>query len=147
MPYNLLPARDDDSLFFRLDKEAAERYGAIGYMRADFGGTGREFWSTWFDGQQQLNTYSFKKEFEDVINSLRDDGVKPPFASRENLTLFCSANPGKELTLRGNGYMVRTLDYSYYFRCLPRPGDYDIYCFAYDNRWLLSALPCKYEAV
>ena len=132
MPYELLPTKEDNFVFFRLDRESAERHGAIGYLRVDFGRSGREFWSSWFDSQPQLNTYCFKKEFDGVINSLRDDGQQPPFASRENLGSLCSANPGKRLNEQGYGYKVRTLDYSYYFRCLPRSGDYDIYCFAYD---------------
>jgi hypothetical protein len=78
--------------------------------------------------------------FDDVINSLRNDGETPPFASRSNLAAFCSANPGKELNGRGGGYCIRTLGFSYYFRCLPRPGDYDVYCFAYDNLYLLPQL-------
>ena len=87
--------------------------------------------------------YSFKQELDGVIDSLRNDGREPPFASRGNLAAFCSANPGMELNGRGHGYTVRTLDYSYYFRCLPRLGDYDVYCFAYDNRYLLSELAGK----
>lgn len=145
MAYELLPSQDDNKLFFRLEGEAAERHGVIGYMRADFGKNGREFWTTWFDGQPHLKTNDFKKKFDDVVNSLRDDGQAPPFASRNNLAAFCAVNPGKELNSRGCGYMVRTPDYSYYFRCLPRPGDYDIYCFTYDNRYLLPELAGQHE--
>lgn len=143
--YKLLPTHDDKSLFFCLDGDAVERYGAIGYLRADFGKSGREFHSTWFDEQSHLLTYAFKKEFDNVVNSLRDNGQEPPFASRENLAAFCAVTPCKELDARGGGYSIRTQDYSYYFRCLPRPGDYDIYCFAYDNRWLLPELAGKHE--
>ena len=140
IPYELLPSNEDNLLFFNMDGETAERYVAIGYMRADFGRTGREFWSTWFDSQPNLKIHSFKGEFDNVIDSLRDDGQIPPFASRKNLAAYCGANPGKEFYSRGYGYVVRTLDYSYYFRCQPQPGYYDVYCFAYDNRWLLPEL-------
>jgi hypothetical protein len=135
-----MPSQDEESLFFRLSREAAERYGAIGYMRADFGKTGREFWTSWFDDEKHLKTYAFKTEFNDVIESLRNDGADPPFASRENLEAFCSVTPGKELTTRGGGYSIRTPDFSYCIRCKPSPADYDIYCFAYDNRFLLPEL-------
>jgi len=140
MNYDLLPSPDESLIFFRLDGEAAERYGAIGYLRGDFGRGGNEFWTTWFDNQRHLKTPAFKKEFDAVIHSLREDGQTPLFASRENLAAFCAANPGKELTLSGGGYIVRTPDYSYYFRFLSRPADYDVYCFAYDNRYLLPEL-------
>ena len=97
MSYKLLPAQDDDSLFFRLDGESTVKCGAIGYMRADFGRSGHEFWSTWFDEQPQLNTYTFKQEFDEIINTLRDDGEAPPFAGRRKLEAFCSATPSKDL--------------------------------------------------
>lgn len=145
MPYELLPAQDDKLLFFHLEGEAAERHGSVGYLRADFGSNGRGFWTTWFDQQPHLKTPAFKSEFDEVINSLRNDGQKPPFASRDNLAAFCAAAPGKELTTRGSGYMIRTPDFSYYVRCLPRPGDYDIYAFAFDNRYLLPELAGKHE--
>jgi len=145
MPYKLLPSQEDKLLFFHLEGEAAERYGSIGYLRADFGSNGRGFWTTWFDQQPHLKTPAFKDEFDEIINSLRDGGQKPPFASRDNLAAFCAATPGKELTTRGSGYMIQTLDFSYYIRCLPRPGDYDIYAFAFDNRYLLPELAGKHD--
>ncbi len=140
MPCNLLPSQDENLLFFRLDGEAAERFGQIGYLRADFAGSGHEFHFTWFDQQAHLKIRAFRQEFEAVMESLRYDGEKPPFASRTNLATYCNMTPGKELTMRGHGYFVRTEDFSFYFRCFPRPQDYDIYCFAYDNRWLLAEL-------
>ena len=140
MPYELLPSGDESLLLFNINGETVKRYGTIGYMRANFGMTGREFWSTWLDCQPNLNTASFKAEYEDVINSLRNDGQYPPFANRNALAALCKANPRKEVYARGYGYKVRTLDYSYYFRCRPLPGNYDVYGFAYDNRWLLPEL-------
>ena len=143
--YTLLPAEQAESgLFFRLDGEAAERHGAVGYLRADFGKSGGEFWTTWFDCEKNLKTPAFKREFDNVVNSLRDDGEKPPFASRGNLSAFCAANPGL-FTERGGGYRIRTQDYSYYIRCLPSYSDYDIGIYAYDSRWLLPELAGKHE--
>jgi len=140
MPYKLLKTEINEShLLYRLDGEKAERNGAIGYMRADFGGSGREFWSTWFDSQPHLKTNDFKKEFDDVVNSLRDDGQEPPFASRANLEAFCLANQ------TSSEYTIRTLNYSYYFRFRPLRAHYDIYCIAYDNRYLLPELAGKHE--
>jgi hypothetical protein len=61
------------------------------------------------------------------------------------LEAFLSTTPGKKLTTQGDGYVVQTQDYSYYFRCCPRIGDYDVYCFAYDNRRLLPELAGKHN--
>ncbi len=134
MEYKLIQTEIEEShLLYRLDGEAAERHGAIGYMRADFGRDGREFWSTWFDSQPHLKTSAFKNEFEDVINALRGDGQEPPCASRANLEAFCETNSA-------DSYTVRTTDFSYYFRFRPMRAHYDIYCYAYDNRYLLPEL-------
>ena len=143
--YNLLPAQDDAKLFFKMEGETAERHGAIGYLRADFGKSNCEFWASWFDIQPNLKSVSFKTELDDIIDSLRDDGNNPPFANRKNLKSFCCSSPGKDLFERGNGYIIRTLNYSYYFRFRPSPNDYDIYCFVYDNRFLLPELSGKHE--
>ena len=143
--YELQPTQDKDDLFFRLERNLEERHGAIGYMRQDFGRDGRGFHTTWFDTQSHLKTPAFKAEFDNVINSLRDDGEKPPFASRRNLESFCANTPGKDMNTRGDGYVVRTEGYSYYFRCKPANGDYEIYCFTFDNRYLLPELAGQHE--
>jgi hypothetical protein len=140
MAYELRIAEKDELRFcFRLSGEAAERTGAIGYLRADFGRSGREFHTTWFDNQVHLKSPAFKAEFDELINSLRDDGQKPPFASRANHSDFCAAHPSMTC------FKVATLDYSFYFRLNPHQGTYDIYCFAYDNRYLLPELAGKHD--
>lgn len=138
--YKLLPTQDNGKLFFRLEEADVERHGVIGYLRADFGRDGRGFWTTWFDSQPHLKTPCFKNEFDEIINSLRNDGEKPPFSSRAALDAYCSENPGADVSRRGHGYAVRTQNYSYYFRCRPCTADYEIYCFVYDNRFLLTEL-------
>jgi hypothetical protein len=80
-----------------------------------------------------------------MIDTLRNEGGEPPFASRKNLDVFCAVVPGADLAGRGDCYMIRTLDYSYYFRCRPSAHDYDVYCVAYDNRYLLPELEAARE--
>jgi len=144
MAYELLPAEQKEGwLFYRLDSEAEERHGAIGYLRADFGGiggSGQEFWTTWFDIQTGLKTPDFKHELQEVIDSLRNDGAKPPFASRANLQSYCAENPAYPLTGNAVGFAIRTLKHTYTFRCAPGRGGYDIYCYTFDNRFLLPEL-------
>jgi hypothetical protein len=127
-----------------MEGEAAERHGAIGCLRAEFGTDKMRFMTAWTDNQYHLKTPAFKSEFDEVINSLRNDGDKPPFASRANLADFCRENY-KNGTAKHGGYTIQTADYSYYFHLLPQPGDYDIYCFAYDNRYLLPELAGKHD--
>ena len=38
--YKLEPTQDGSNLFFWMDGETANRYGAIGYLRADYGNDG-----------------------------------------------------------------------------------------------------------
>jgi hypothetical protein len=140
MAYELLLAEKNElHLCFRLSGEAAERNGAIGYLRGDFGRSGKEFHSTWFDSQARLKSYDFKVQFDGLINSLRDDSEKPPFASRDNHSAFCAAHPSMTC------FKVATLDYSFYFRLNPQQGTYDIYCFAYDNNYLLPERAGQHE--
>lgn len=140
MAYNLLLAEKEEiRLCFRLDGEGAERCGAIGYLRVDFGRSGKEFYTTWFDNQAHLKSYVFKQVFDDLINSLRDDGHKPPFASRDNHLTFCAAHPSMTC------FKIVVPDYSSYFRFNPRQGTYDIYCFAYDNRYLLPEMAGRHQ--
>ena len=140
MSYALVPVPKEEIRFvFRVSDEAAERRGAIGHMRADFGKSGYEFWSTWFDNQVHLKTSDFKQKFDEVINALRDDRPQPPFASRHNLEAFCAVHPSK------SAFKIATLDYSFYFRLQPQKGAYNFYCFAYDNRYLLPELAGKHE--
>jgi hypothetical protein len=141
MAYQLLPAEQaENGLFYRLDGEATERHGAIGAMRADFGNSGKEFWNTWFDIQKHLKTQDFKSEFNELIDSLRNDGQEPPFASRANLEAFCLAKQGYPLAGRASGYKVQTLKYTYTFHLAPTLGDYDVRVYAFDNRYLLPEL-------
>lgn len=140
MAYELLLAEKKEiNLCFRLSGEAAERCGAIGYLRADFARSGKEFHTTWFDNQAHLKSSDFKYKFDELINSLRDDGEKPPFASRDNHLAFCAAHPSMTC------FKIATLDYGFYFRFNPHQGTYDVYCFAYDNRWLLPELAGKHK--
>jgi hypothetical protein len=131
MAYELRAAEStENGLFYRLEDEQAERHGAIGYMRTDFGRSGREFWPTWFDTQKGLKTDVFKQELNDVIDSLRNDGEKPPFSSRTNLQEYCVGNPAYPLANNALGFKIQTLNYTYAFRCAPSAGDYDVYCLS-----------------
>jgi hypothetical protein len=143
--YKLTQTQDKDALFFRLEGESIERHGSVGYLRADFGNSGFDFYFKWFDSQPHLKTNLFRREIDSIINELRVDGQDTPLANRKSLESFYYANPGKELAARGRGYLLRTDDFSYYFRCFPRPGDYDVYMFAYDNRYLLPELAGQHE--
>ena len=60
---------------FSQSQQLSMQTGLIGYLRADFGSNGNEFWTTWNDFRKDLKTDEFKSEFDDVINGLRDGDV------------------------------------------------------------------------
>jgi hypothetical protein len=143
--YTLLPSADSDRLFFNMHGEAAERHGSIGYLRANFGKSGDEFWAAWVANQKHLYTHVFDDELLAVTHSLRFDGPEPTLACRRNLERLCQTKPGMDLPGQGCGYYIQTKRFSYYFRCLPNAGNYEVCCFAYDNRWLLPELAGQHE--
>jgi hypothetical protein len=57
---------------YRNSQQINSQTGLIGYLRADMGTNGNEFWSTWNDYRKDLKTDDFKSEFDDVINSFRE---------------------------------------------------------------------------
>lgn len=42
--------------------------GNIGYLRGDFGSSGDQFYTTWFDTRPQWKSDEFKRDLDDVIN-------------------------------------------------------------------------------
>lgn len=144
--YLLIPAEQGERyLLFLLEGESAECYSQIGYFRADFGKNGTEFWSSWFDGDKRLKTKSFQSEFDDIINQLRTTWPNPPFANRKALAAYVDSSPGLTLGGRGEGYKLQTQDFTYYIRCLPTCGDYEIYIFAYDSSYLQAELSGQHD--
>ncbi len=110
--------------------------GLIGYLRADMGSNGKEFYSSWNGFRNELNTGDFRKEFDDVINYLRFTGM---LKSRSDMMKYCTEN--KEAGFDGNytteyGFKVTTKDRTYLIRLNPKSGDYNLYCYCYKRDWL-----------
>lgn len=71
---------------FSQSQQLSMQTGLIGYLRADFGSAGNEFWTTWNDFRKDLKTDEFKAEFDDVINGLRDGDV---LSGRKAMSSYC----------------------------------------------------------
>lgn len=112
--------------------------GLIGYLRADMDTDGNGFYSTWNDFNERLKTQGFKDEFDDVINSLREDFLK----DRDALAKYCNSHSessfGKDSLGHVREYSVRinTDDYAYLLRLNPHKGEYNLYCYCYKKDWL-----------
>ena len=83
--------------------------GNIGYLRGDFGSSGDQFYTTWFDTRPQWKSDEFKRDLDDVINALRSEEF---------------------------GFRVDTEKYAFVLRCNPTRGDYNFYCLCYVKEWL-----------
>lgn len=126
--------KSEEKLFYASDEEEILT-AKIGHMRLDFG-NGRQFYGTWFGGNEDLNDEDFKTEFNVVTKILRSDLLK----DRSAMDKFIREHPSLDLGSRGNGYKVQTDEHTYYLRCKPQPGDYDCYCFCYERDLLEQAM-------
>lgn len=110
--------------------------GFIGYMRADFGSDGKQFFSTLNEFSNTLKTPEFAADLDFIINDFRSEDCM--FQSRDKLNTFCAMHPewktggGREYY----GVRVDTTNYTYMLRFTPRQGDYNIYCHCYKREWL-----------
>ena len=124
---------------FSQSQQLSMQTGLIGYLRADFGSNGNEFWTTWNDFRKDLKTDEFKAEFDDVINGLRDGDV---LSGRKAMSSYCYSTPDSSFNDDRNHYGIRldTEKYSYLMRFNPNRGEYNLYCYCYQKEWLNAHL-------
>lgn len=108
--------------------------GLLGYLRADMGRNGTDFFSDWFDFRKELKTEDFKKEFNKMIDSYRKDGEF--LSNRSALTEFCQTLKCFKKDDRSFGVRVDSDNYAYLCRLNPNRSEYNLYCFAYKKDWL-----------
>lgn len=122
--------------------------GFIGYLRGDFGKSGNEFWTTWFESNSSLKTSEFSTELDNVINSLKDDiSYKGVLSNFEDMKMLCTARQNAFISeypdSRSYGFRVDTNKNAYLIRCIPYKSDYNFYVYAYDraslNRHIANA--------
>ena len=121
---------------YRQSQQISMQTGLIGYLRADMGAGGKEFFSTWYDFRESLKTDEFKTELDNIINDLRSNGGL--LESLHTLENYCSAHPETHFDKYSREYGVRidTERYSYLMRLNPNEGEYNLYCYCYEKEWL-----------
>lgn len=121
---------------YRQSQQISMQTSLIGYLRADFGSSGKEFFSSWNDFRKDLKTDEFKAEFDEVINSLRESGNI--LSGRIAMSKYCNDTLGSSFENDRNEYGVRvdTEKYAYLMRLNPRQGEYNLYCYCYEKKWL-----------
>lgn len=120
---------------YRQSQQLDMQTGLIGYIRADMGTNGTEFFHTWNEYRKDLNTQEFKDELDMVIDTLRKDGNF--LADRDTLMRLCYQNietsyqNGREFGIR-----IDTPERAYLMRLNPNKGEYNLYCYCYRKEWL-----------
>ena len=129
----LRPASQEEAGLFYSDEKQDEVLGTVGHLRIDFGSGGKSFWSTWWPhNADQLNTLEFKRELQQIVDTLRRNG---PLQSLSAMSSYCWTHGGEISTNdRVYGYIAETEHYRFCLRCTPRPGDYQGYLYCYDLR-------------
>ena len=118
---------------YRQSHQLDAQTGCIGYLRGDFGPTGKEFYSSWFDNMAYLKTPEFQEELDQVINALREDSqYSGILADRSSLSNVCRQTFGRE----ESGFRVNTQDYAYLLRLNPNRGEYNFYIYCYKRDYL-----------
>ena len=113
------------------NEDTDQEKACIGHLRGDFGSSGTEFWTSWFDHQPQLKDAAFGNELQEVVNDLRKkEGLLCSLASM-------SRNCHEGLRCDDSfGFRGETKNHLYCLRCTPRKGDYNFYLYAYDKNVL-----------
>lgn len=73
MTWKPIEAEKADWLYSSHEETDAAR-GCIGHLRGDFGRSGTEFWTSWFDHSPKLNNEEFRQEFQTIVDGLRNEG-------------------------------------------------------------------------
>ena len=110
--------------------------GCVGHLRGDFGSSGTEFYSSWFDSMKYLKTPEFKEELDAVINALRQDAQYGGLLKgRSSLSSACHTSHMPKFGRDESGFRVNTQDYAYLLRLNPNRGEYNfyVYCFKRDT--------------
>lgn len=130
MKYELKCADAEQKSLFYSDCEPALRNACIGHVRMDFG-SGSEFWTTWWGNREDMNDGNFKTELNDVVNSLRKDGL---LKNRSEMQRACGNNSGLALG-ETHGFSVETDKNIFFLRCQLGQG-YDCYLYCYNKQEL-----------
>lgn len=131
---NIKPLEEKERKYtYRQSAQLEGQTGSIGYLRGDFGSSGNEFFTGWFNIQKDLKTEDFKAELDEVINALRSDEYGL-LKSRRAMVKYVKRYT--DSAFRGNycteyGFRVDTEKHAFLLRCNPVQGDYNFYCHCF----------------
>lgn len=137
MKLEIISMTPQDQMYsYSQNSQIQAQTGCIGHLRGDFG-TGQEFFTSWFDHQEEYKTNEFKLELDEVVNSLRGkDGL---LFSRGSMSRYCWRHSEAEMVgdyCTEYGFKLKTAQHTYMLRCNLNYGDYNFYLYAYVSRFL-----------
>lgn len=141
------PATKEEQKFAYTCEEGDEVCKCIGHLRADFGRSGKEFWTTWWEHKNpELKTQDFRDALDDTINRLRDEEKDmSPLRNRSAMSKFCfdyREARTEDTVLESYVFRVdvQPVRYSFIMRMTPRLGVYNLYCYCYRTKDLETAV-------
>ena len=132
--------KEEKDYTYTSSSEVLQRTGCIGHLRGDFGSSGIEWYSTWFEHNSELKTQEFSRDIDKVINNLRfGKEYGKLMVDRDSMARYCYSHP--ESRFEGNytreyGIRADTDKYSFLFRLNLNRGDYNFYVYCYEKEAL-----------
>ena len=135
--YSLENINQEEFEFMYAKEDESINRGCIGHLRADFD-TGKSFFHSWWPETEDLKTPEFKEEFDKVIAYFRKESDTPILKSRADMYNNCfRLNPTRGAADKDIcGFKVVTDNHTYYLRCNPRVGEYNLYAYCYNTQAL-----------
>ena len=121
---------------YRQSQQIGQQTGLVGYLRGDFGSSGKQFWTDWFCEREDWNTPEFKHDLQRTIDKLRYETRQ--LADRDQLSILCCNDMASVITQDQHwfGFRVDSGEYAYLLKCNPYKGDYNFYVYCYHKGWL-----------
>lgn len=145
--YAFRPATKQETKYAYSCEDGDKICKCIGHLRADFGSSGKGFWSSWFDHNAELKTDKFRDALDAVINRMRSETHElSPLKNRVAMSKVChDYSEAKENDSWLENYIFRVDvladgSHSFIMRMNPTPGVYNLYCYCYETKNLEGGL-------
>ncbi|MBQ8612039.1 MAG: hypothetical protein IJ412_10100 [Oscillospiraceae bacterium] len=138
--FTLVPAPEEEHQYCFAHDNPLVQQACVGYLRGYFGDTEGPYHTSWFDQNSLLNSAAFKREFENIVFGLRDNGL---LSDLRTMNARCNRFPDAVIKTQWRkemAFRVETDHHTYFLRCIPSKGDYNFYFFCYDKRALMEVL-------
>jgi len=121
---------------YRQSQQISQQTGFVGYLRGDYGESGKQFFTSWFGDREDWNTPDFKHDLQRAIDRLRYETGQ--LADRDQLSKLCLNDMSSAITQdqRWFGFRVDQGEHAFLLKCSPYKGDNNFYVYCYRKDWL-----------